>query len=272
MESWELLVLPPFGWVIAGVWGALWGSFFNVAIYRIGIYESVTRPRSRCPKCGILVRAIDNVPVLSWLWLRGKCRGCGLPISIRYPLVESFTCLIALGVYWRFVATDVDADPVRLAARFFVYFAFCGLMIVLSGIDLDHMLIPDRLSYPAVPIAFVCAILLQDVRPLDLVIGTVVGYAIVAAIIEAVYFAFKREAMGYGDAKLLMIVGALLGWKAVVFSFFVAPFFGLLWLLPGIFLRRGKVFGVEVPYGPYLAAAAVLYLFVSRELGRWISL
>jgi leader peptidase (prepilin peptidase)/N-methyltransferase len=263
-------VLPPLGWVIAGVWGALWGSFFNVAIYRVGLYESVTRPRSRCPHCGLLVRAIDNIPILSWLMLRGRCRGCKNPISIRYPLVEALSCVLALAIYWRFVATDVDADPVVLASHFFVYFAFAGTMLVLSGIDLDHMMIPDRITYPAIPIAFVCGVLLHDVPPRDLLFGMLAGYGIVAFTIELAWLIIKKEAMGYGDAKLLAIVGGLLGWKAVVFAYFGASFLGLPVTLVSAVFRKRKIFSVEVPYGPYLAAAAVLYLFVARYLPEFV--
>src|SRR5258706_4682523 len=118
-----LLILPPYGWVVAGIWGALWGSFFNVAIHRVGLYESVTRPRSRCPSCGMQIGALDNIPILSWALLGGRCRRCRAPISWRYPFVEALSMLLALAVYARFVAGETD-PALLLAARFFVYFAF----------------------------------------------------------------------------------------------------------------------------------------------------
>lgn len=260
-----LLVLPPIGWTMAGLLGALWGSFFNVAIYRLGLYESVMRPRSRCPRCATPIAAWDNVPVLGWLWLGGKCRHCQLPISVRYPLVEAGTALLALGLYWRFVATG-QGEPVALLARFLVYFAFSGTLLVLSGIDLDHRIIPDQVTYPAIPAFFLCGLVLRDVAPLDLVVGMVAGYGLVAVTAELAWLALGREGMGYGDAKLLALVGALLGWRAVVFAFFVAPFIGLLVTVPLLLARRGKLVGVEVPYGPFLAAAAAVYLFFGRDL------
>src|SRR5262245_23683516 len=125
----ELMVMPPFGWIVAGVWGALWGSFFNVAIYRVGLYESVTRPRSRCGSCGATIFWYDNIPILSWLVLGGRCRRCRAKFSARYPLVELLSTLLALAVYWRFL----DGDPLAVAGRFFVYFAFVGTLLVLSG-------------------------------------------------------------------------------------------------------------------------------------------
>jgi leader peptidase (prepilin peptidase)/N-methyltransferase len=260
-----LLVLPPYGWALAALWGALWGSFFNVAIHRVGLYESVVRPRSRCPSCGMWIGARDNVPVLSWLLLRGRCRACGARISARYPLVELLSIGLALAVYARFVAGE-PAPPVALAARFFVYFAFVGTLLVLCGIDLDHQLIPDRITFPAIPLFFVAALMLRDVAPRDLLIGAVGGYALVALFAEGAYLLLGREGMGYGDAKLLALVGALLGWRAVMVSFFGAPFIGLVVVLPILAARRGRIFGVAIPYGPFLAGAALVYLFFGRHL------
>jgi leader peptidase (prepilin peptidase)/N-methyltransferase len=261
----SLLILPPYGWVLAGIWGALWGSFFNVAIHRVGLYESVMRPRSRCPSCGAPIGALDNIPILSWVVLGGRCRRCRAPISWRYPFVEALTTVLALAVYARFVA-GVGDPPVLLAARFFVYFAFVGTLLVLSGIDLEHMLLPDRITYPAIPLFLVCGLLLRDVPPLDLILGTVIGYGLVMLIAEGFYYLLKREAMGYGDAKLLMLVGALLGWRGVLWTFFGAPFLGLVVIVPVKLAQRRQVTGVEVPYGPFLAAAAVAYLFFGQSL------
>jgi leader peptidase (prepilin peptidase)/N-methyltransferase len=260
-----LLLAPSFGYLFAALWGALWGSFFNVCIHRIGLYESVTRPRSRCPHCGRTVRALENIPLLSWLLLRGRCRGCRVPISVRYPIIEALSLLLGLAVYLRFVVGAPD-DPVVLLARFLVYFAFLGTLLVLCGIDLDHLIIPDRVTYPAIPIFLVCGLVLRDVPLLSLLLGPVVGYLLVAVTAELAYLILRREGMGYGDAKLLALVGALLGWKGALFVFFVAPFVGLLVLVPLTFVRRGRLFGVEIPYGPFLAIAAAIYLFFGPAL------
>jgi leader peptidase (prepilin peptidase)/N-methyltransferase len=261
----ELLIAPPFGWFLAAIWGALFGSFFNVCIHRIGLYESVTRPRSRCPRCGRMVRALENVPIVSWIALGGRCRGCRLPISVRYPLIELFTALLAAALYGRFVASTCG-DAVVALAHFFTYFAFAGTLLVLSGIDLDHMLLPDRITYPAIPIFFVGGVLLGDVVPVDLLFGAFGGYALVALIAEVAYLVLGREGMGYGDAKLLALIGALLGWKGVLFSFFLAPFPALLVALPTLLLRRGRATGTPFPFGPFLALTAVVYVFVGPAL------
>jgi leader peptidase (prepilin peptidase)/N-methyltransferase len=264
-----LLVLPPWGWALAGLIGALWGSFFNVAIHRLGLYESVVRPRSRCPRCSTPIAWYDNLPIFGWMLLGGKCRHCRLPISWRYPLVEFLSLLLALAVYARFVV-GAAAPPPSLAAHFLVYFAFVGTLVVLAGVDLDHKIIPDAVTYPAIPAFFIAGVLLRDVAPLDLVLGMAIGYGGVAVTAELAYFALKREGMGYGDAKLLMLVGALLGWRAVAFTFLLSPFFGLLIVVPVLVARRSKIRGVEVPYGPFLVAAALVYVFFGRDL--WLLL
>jgi leader peptidase (prepilin peptidase)/N-methyltransferase len=155
---------------------------------------------------------------------------------------------------------------VTLAAHFLVYFAFVGTLVVVAGVDLDHKIIPDVVTYPAIPAFFLAAIVLRDVAPLDLLIGMPAGYGIVAVTAELAWWLLGREGMGYGDAKLLMLVGAFLGWRAVLFSFFVAPFFGLVIVVPLLVLRRSRLVGVEVPYGPFLVGAALLYVFFGRDL------
>ncbi len=265
----DVLVLPPLGWIVAGVWGALWGSFFNVAIHRLGLYESVVRPRSRCPRCSTPIAWYDNLPIVGWMLLGGRCRQCRLPISIRYPLVELLSTLLALGVYARFVLAG-DAPVAVLAARFLVYFAFVGTLVVVAGVDLDHKIIPDAVTYPAIPAFFVAGILLRDVAPIDLLVGMIVGYGVVAVTAELAWWILKREGMGYGDAKLLALVGALLGWRAVAFTFLLAPFFGLAIVVPVLIARRKQIRGVEVPYGPFLVAAALVYVYFGREL--WLML
>lgn len=265
----------PAGWGFAAVWGALWGSFFNVCIHRIGLYESVVRPRSRCPGCGQEIAWYDNVPILSWLLLRGRCRRCRAPISIRYPLVEALSLALACGVWARFV-WRVDGDPVALLARFFVYFAFAGTLVVLAGIDFDHKLLPDRITMPAIPIFFVCSLVLRDLPSLtvagvvvpggEALLGAVLGYGLVAVTAELAYLVLGREGMGYGDAKLLAMVGALLGWRGTLVTFFGAPFAGLPILVPALLLSKRRLFGLEVPYGPILVLAALAYLFFGQLL------
>jgi leader peptidase (prepilin peptidase)/N-methyltransferase len=265
-EGLEEFLRSPWGWAFAAVWGALWGSFLNVAIHRIGLYESVVRPRSRCPRCGALVRAVDNIPIVSWVLLRGRCRGCAARISIRYPLVELLGLALGLLTYWRFVASAPAEAAPWLLGRFFVYFFFAATLVALAGIDLEHLIIPDTVTYPAIPLCFVAAVLVGDVPPAETALGPFVGYAIVALFAELAWLILRREGMGYGDAKLMAMVGAMLGWRAALVVFFAAPFAGLAVVPPVMLARRKKVIGVEIPYGPFLVVAALAYLFAGHLL------
>jgi leader peptidase (prepilin peptidase)/N-methyltransferase len=194
---------------------------------------------------------------------------------VRYPLVEALSAGLACAVWARFVWRG-EADPVVLAAHFFVYFAFVGTMLVLAGIDFDHKLLPDRITMPAIPVFWFCSLLLRDLPTLTIagvvipngeaLLGALLGYGLVAVTAELAYLFLGREGMGYGDAKLLALVGALLGWRGVVATFFGAPFAGLIVLVPVLLLRRGKLFGIEVPYGPFLVLAALGYLLFGQLL------
>jgi leader peptidase (prepilin peptidase)/N-methyltransferase len=137
---------------------------------------------------------------------------------------------------------------------------------VLAGVDLDHHIIPDTVTYPGIPLFFVCGLLLRDVPPLELVIGAAAGYGIIAVVAELAFLILKREGMGYGDAKLLMLVGAALGWRAVAFTFLLSPFFGLVTVIPVLVARGRRLRGVEIPYGPFLVGGALVYIFFGRDL------
>ena len=306
-----LLVGAPWGWAIASVWGAIWGSFFNVAIYRIGrvadeeqrfweassesgangkwldeerthwrwvgkALASLTRPpRSACPACGALIRARDNVPLLSWLLLRGRCRDCHARIAIAYPAVELGAIALAAVVYLRFVAL-APAPPLVAAGRFFVYFGFAGVLLVLSAIDLRHHLLPDAITVPATLGFFVAGRLLPDVNLLDATIGALGGWCTVTLLDLAWRLVRGRNALGGGDAKLLALVGALLGWRALPWTFFGAGILGALVTIPVLVLRRRKQVDntplgqTAIPFGPFLASAAVLYLFAGRAVEEYL--
>ncbi len=285
-----LLVLPPVGWVVAGIWGALWGSFFNVCIYRIPLFMSVSWPGSRCPRCGTFIAAYDNIPILSWLILRGRCRHCPEPISPRYLLVEALMTGLSLLLYSRFVASGEGPLSI-LVSEYIVYFYFTGLLVVLSGIDFDHQILPDSITYPAIPIFFVMGRFLPDVSALDALIGMVAGYAFVRLIADGYYYLTGREGMGYGDGKLLAITGGLLGYKSLPLTLLWGSLAGIAVSLPALILRRRSekrtqvdnaartdatkdgavdhalLRHVEVPFGPFLAFGAFCYLllFIGRD-------
>jgi len=260
--------------VTAGLFGAVWGSFFNVAIVRVPRGESIVRPGSRCPHCAAPVRAADNIPILSYLLLGGRCRACRAPISARYPLVEALAGLLAAALWWKFVAGDPSqAAGVRLA-RFACYFAFGGVLLVLSFIDLATKLLPDVITLPAIPILYLAAFGAHGADWQERLIGAAAGYLFFRLIADFYYYVLKREGLGLGDGKLLAVIGAVLGWRALPFVVFVGAVVGALMSLPiAVWKRRRQpdagaepLRRVQIPFGPFLALAALVYLFGGPQL------
>jgi leader peptidase (prepilin peptidase)/N-methyltransferase len=263
--------------VAAGVFGAIWGSFFNVCIARVPLGQSVVRPGSRCMACGAPVRAFDNVPILSYIVLRGRCRACAARFSVRYALVELLSGLLSSAIFWKFVVADPGgAAGVRLA-RYALYFAFAGALIVLSFIDIDTQLLPDVITKPAIPILFLSAFGAHDVPWTERAIGAAAGYLIVRIIADGYYYLRKREGMGLGDGKLLAMVGAVFGWKALPFVLFAGSMAGTMISLPLLIVARRRrddeaeapLGKIKVVFGPFLALGALIYLFVGPQLMRF---
>jgi leader peptidase (prepilin peptidase)/N-methyltransferase len=272
----------PLATALAGVFGALWGSFFNVCIDRVPRGESVVRPGSRCDSCGAPVRAADNIPILSYLFLRGRCRTCRAPFSARHPVVELCAALLAAAIWWKFVAADpTEPSGIRLA-RFALYFSFAGVLLVLSFIDLATQLLPDVITLPAIPILFLSAFGAHGPSWLERLIGAAAGYLFFRIIADFYYYVLKREGLGLGDGKLLAVIGAVLGWRSLPFVVFVGAFGGALISLPIALAtrRRGDATAareplrrLQVPFGPFLALAALAYLFIGQALlQRWLGL
>jgi leader peptidase (prepilin peptidase)/N-methyltransferase len=293
----ELLVLTHApGLVLAVVLGLLWGSFANVCIYRWPPTDefpngrSVVAPGSHCFACKVPVRWYDNVPMASWLWLRGRCRNCKAPFSARYLIVEGATAAL-FGVAWWFTLGNgglFEALDVR-ALWFVVDAAFVWVMIVIFFIDLDHMLILDKLTYPAAILFYAVTFALPGYRWWDGLVGAIVGYGVPWLIGEIWIRVRKIEGIGLGDSTMLMVVGALLGWKGVVAALFGGSVIGTIFTLTAMAAgRRAETeqsedsadteeqageeargaLQTEVPFGPYLAMAALFYLFAAP----WIDL
>jgi leader peptidase (prepilin peptidase)/N-methyltransferase len=262
----------PVAYVFATVLGALLGSFANVCIVRIPLGKSIVRPGSHCFACGAPVRFYDNLPLLSFFLLRGRCRGCGAEFSARYLLVEAATALLCLFAYWQALSgplTDEDV-PIRLA-RFGVVALFLLALVVITFIDLDTKQIPDAITIPGIPVFFAFGILVGERPMLDLVLGVLGSYGAVGLLGDTWYFLTGRDALGLGDAKLLALVGAFLGWQASAFALFGGAVAGTVLLVPVLVYRRlrgggGEVMKFETPFGPFLAAAAVVYLFLGPRL------
>lgn len=250
--------------VIAFLFGSVYGSFLNVVVHRLPREESLVRPRSRCPRCGKTIAWYDNIPLLSWLLLRGRCRGCREPISARYPLVEAVTGLLAVALQRRW-----PDDPAWIAAAALA----CGALLAVALIDFETFLIPDELSLGLVA----AGLLFAPVNPyfagvpwwvsvLWSLRGALAGLAMtwaVAAIGEA---ALKKEALGGGDVKLLAGVGA---WTGVVGAFDCMMVGSLLGSIYGVqLLMTGKARRSDpIPFGPFLAAGAALNFFWLLPIG-----
>ncbi len=213
---------------------------------------------------------------MSYLWLRGRCRACRAPISARYPLVEALAALLAAAIWWKFVAADpAQATGVRLA-RFACYFAFAAVMLVLAFIDLATRLLPDVITLPAIPILYLAGFGAHGAGWIERLIGAAAGYLVFRLIADFYYYVLKREGLGLGDGKLLAVVGAVLGWKALPFVVFGAAFTGAAVSVPVALISRRRTVPAEplrhlqIPFGPFLAAAAVAYLFAASWLQGWL--
>jgi len=187
----------------------------------------VVRPGSQCGSCGQPVRWYDNIPILSYLVLRGSCRDCGASFSARYLFVEAAMGMLFVAVYHHAVGLVFIDEPLSLrTTRFLILAAFAFVLVVIAFIDLDHKLILDRITYPAIPVFYGLGLLLPERTWHDGLIGAAVGYLVVRVVADGYYFLTKREGMGYGDGKLLAIVGALHGWQGVVVALFIGSVLG----------------------------------------------
>ena len=236
--------------LFAFIFGAVVGSFLNVCIFRLPAHESIIKPLSRCPHCHHPIRFFDNIPLISFIILKGKCRDCGAKISWRYPLVELITAVLALLLFSKFY----------LFWNFLIFFIFTAVLIVIAFIDLDHQIIPDILTLPGIPVFFLLAVFVVKVPWLEALIGLAVGGGVLFAIAFFYELISKREGMGGGDIKLLAMIGGFLGWKLLIFILLFSSFFGALVGITAMIIKKQDM-KYAVPFGPFLSAAAVAYLF-----------
>lgn len=244
--------------VISFIFGAIVGSFLNVCIFRIPEGKSIAYPASHCPKCRAPIMWYDNIPVLSYLILTGKCRRCGEPISFRYPVVEFLTGLMSLAAFVKFGPT----------LPYLIYFAFIASLIVITFIDLDHQIIPDVISLPGIPIGFIASFFLPDITYKESLIGILAGGGILYIVAAGYELLAKKEGMGGGDVKLLAMIGAFLGWKGVLFTIFSGSLIGTI-IGVALMVAQGKDSKYAIPFGPFLSMGALLYLFFGEPVIYW---
>jgi leader peptidase (prepilin peptidase) / N-methyltransferase len=252
------MLLPPgFAEVVLAVAGLCIGSFLNVCIHRLPLKLSVVRPGSRCPDCGYALRWYDNIPVFSYASLRGRCRSCAKPISIQYPIVEIVTAAVFV-VHWYAFGPTVLL-PVRLL--------FACALIVLFMIDLEHQILPDAITLPGIVLGVAFSFALPP-GPVMSVLGVVLGGGLLWAIAEAWLRLRKVDAMGFGDVKMLAMVGAWLGVKMVLVTFVLSSMLGGLVGAILIGSRRADM-ATRVPFGTMLAVAALVASLYGEPLLTW---
>ncbi len=238
--------------------GLALGSFLNVCIYRIPLKKSIIKPPSVCPKCGKRIRFYDNIPLISYLFLRGRCRHCRGYISWEYPLVEAITGLLSLALFIRY----------GLSLQFLFFFLFAGTLVVISFIDLHHRIIPDVLSLPGILAGWAYSLLAGHIPWLDSLIGSIAGAGALFLVALVYQRLTGREGMGGGDIKLLGMIGAWMGWRSLPFIVLISSLTGA--VIGSIFiLIAGKGYRFRIPFGPFLSLGALIYLFFGLRLTSW---
>lgn len=255
----DLMFAPPwFTSLMFFLLGAIFGSFANVVILRLPAGQSVVSPRSRCPKCEKAISWYDNIPILSWLALRGRCRTCSVSISWRYPLVEFLMAITFAGLYlyvgWSWTLLE--------------YLIFAFGLIVVTFIDFDHMILPDVFTLSGIVIGLLGSVLNPERDFWPALGGVLMGGGFLWAVAYLYWVFRKREGMGGGDIKLLGWIGAVLGWSSIPFVILCSSIVGS---VVGVLmaLRKDEGLASTIPFGPYLALAALVYIFGGDRLGEW---
>ncbi|MGV8075226.1 MAG: prepilin peptidase [Syntrophobacteraceae bacterium] len=244
--------------VLVFIAGCCLGSFFNVVIRRLPAKESIAVPGSHCPGCKHPIGFYDNIPLLSYVVLGGKCRHCGERISIRYPLVEALTGALTLFVFLRY----------GFQLQFFVELLLVSLLVIITFIDLDTYLIPDVLSLPGILMGFGLSFVTPRFDWFDSLLGILIGGGFFFLIAVGYKLLRRQEGLGGGDIKLLAMIGAFLGWCGVGFTVLMASCIGTLVGLV-IMIRSRQGLTAMLPFGPFLALGAISYLFWGQSFIRW---
>ena len=244
--------------IVSIIFGAIVGSFLNVCILRLPKGESIIWPGSHCPRCKNPIKFYDNIPVVSYVLLGGKCRQCHGPISFQYPLVEGTTALSSLFLIMKF----------GLSLTYLIYFAFVAALIVITVIDLYHQIIPDVISVPGIGVGLLASLMVSPITFSNSLLGILSGGGCLFLIATVYQWLFKREGMGGGDVKLLAMIGAFVGWKGVIVTILLGSFIGS---ITGIIIMvsKGKGFKYAIPFGPFLSLGALIALFYGENLINW---
>ena len=272
----------PVACVLMGVLGAMIGSFLNVVIHRLPREQSIVFPNSTCPRCRASIKAYDNIPILSFLILRGQCRSCGAPISARYPAVEALTALLFAAVTWH--------DGVSFILAFDL--AFTASIVALLFIDAEHMILPNAITYPGILFALITRVVVPYVAgpshfddlpnliivfpnypvPLVSLIGAAIGALAGGGSLWLMGFLWEKlrgvEAMGFGDVKMMFMVGAYLGWRLTILTILIGAFTGSLAGI-AVMMRRGRNLQMMLPFGIFLGIGSIVSLLAGSRIIAW---
>ena len=239
--------------------GGLWGSFANVCIYRLPKGKGVVSGRSHCPKCKKEIVWQDNIPIISYLILKGKCRKCKRKISSQYPIVEMINILLFLIIYFLFGISLTTILLMILSLSFLIIFF----------IDLKHFIIPNSITFSMMALGFIKSFdpNLNSIFPnyINSLIGGLFGYGVIFSIIYFYKQIRKKEGMGLGDAKLLAVIGFWFGWIAIPFALFLSSIFALVSVIPDL-IKKNKKMTSQIPFGPYIILATIFYLVFKNNL------
>ena len=256
MDDYIILVV----YILSGLIGLCVGSFLNVVIYRIPNEMSIVKPASHCPKCGYELHWYDNIPIISYIILGGKCRQCREPISIRYTLVEITNMILWLVSVYLFFETSI--------VYCFVSMIVCSLMICIFFIDLEHMLIFNRFSISIAILGLITMFFDNYTKELDHILGGVIGGLIFVLLYFGSIWILKKEGFGWGDVKLVAASGLLLGWQKLIFAMIIASVIGSIVLLIIKYTQKDEE-GKEYPFAPFIVAGVLVAMFIGANVIEW---
>ena len=247
-------------YLTAFIFGGIWGSFCNVYIYRLPNNESVIKGRSFCPSCKNQIKWYDNIPFLSFIFLRGKCRNCSNKISFQYFLVELLSGISFLAIFFLYGISITTLLLIILSIFF----------IIIFFIDLKHYIIPNELTFPLMVIGFIKSFdpnLNQTIFPnyMNSLLGGIFGYSIIWLIILFYKKVRNKEGMGLGDAKLMAVVGFWFGWISIPFTIFISSVVALILVIPSL-LKKTKDMSAQIPFGPYIIIGCILYVSFANQI------
>lgn len=238
--------------------GLIFGSFFNVCIYRLPRKKSIMWPGSFCTECDTPIKPWDNIPLISFLLLRGKCRNCKSKISWRYPLVEAITGILFVSLYLKF----------GLTIQSIAWFVLAALLIVITFIDIEFKLILNKITVPGLIVGAALSWFLIPLNLYDIGLGLLVGSGLLIAIAFFGKFLFGKESMGMGDVKMAAMIGVFIGAKGIALSLFFGFFIAGIFSFTGMALKRLKR-SSYLPFGPFIAAGTLLYIFLGEQIIVW---